>query len=893
MLFILRARAQFCVWWNMRKSKLLYLITLLMCGACSKQVKTPFISLWTEKIESSSVVERRLAATPQGKCLKDIFTVETLKAEVAGLEKAYSKAEPISGNWKHLSFDKLPLPQAIFLKNFGDKLGDLNKPESIDYSGCQDVPCIINRVYGDGFAGRAGYVHYLWFLKFGNYLAADNEVPQLPTVDVAGRILGYNSPLRGFYQGAARELKEYLYTADELYAFWRLSFMLKESHGQIPMLKEIQRIPRGQKLERYPSSCGLASTEGWIMLADACLQVAGNWGSVDKGWFYNGVTHELSHMIDYFEGKKQGRSFISDKPEYYTMAGFTREEEFRRESNTILYTFKPNMSVMVSTYAASSPAENFADTMAYYRLDGDLTKSKISRTHYAHMSEFYQNRNFEVRSLIDDWIGSHESLITKTAMDSVAECGETPSSPLSFYLKAADFKASVPASTLHCLSGRAEVLSRLVKSRVLIKEPEACEVFSLDPRDQYLRWTHHTPEGYNAELAKIQYFDQNLKKTIAAAMNSTIESIQKDPVYIEKVKSLLASFSKKDLGVRIFLECFGEEDEKACYQSSLRSSIFTTFADSKLSETEAQEMFFKYQSMFPFEALSQEILDSYATFIRTQAASISQSAESFWRSCLSGSSDDLMPPRGDKFSVGDGYLVSSIFNCLNDGFAAQTSQLISSFSVDQLKVESAQEKKVFGQMLGPVFEEELRKLYEGARALEAQAVVESFRDDSEKLRPALLEHREWVTTGAGARAECQKAVSDSIEKTLLFNLRKELIGQEAEKFCVEFLRSDDFKKTLEADRATLLNKLYEKLNVAVYEFAQENKIICLARFPLKDQKLKLQREKCLNGSWDAIEAKAAVKLSRDPMTMALDVSLNQLKGQARSSRTRNQQLMKL
>ena len=87
-----------------------------------------------------------------------------------------------------------------------------------------------------------------------------------------------------------------------------------------------------------------------------------------------------------------------------------------------------------------------------------------------------------------------------------------------------------------------------------------------------------------------------------------------------------------------------------------------------------------------------------------------------------------------------------------------------------------------------------------------------------------------------------------------------------------------------------MNKLYEKLDAAVLEFAQENKSLCLEKYP--GTKFKVQREKCLTGSWDTIEAKAAAKTIKDPMCSSLDLNLMSLKNRARLNRTRNQQALK-
>ena len=148
----------------MKKYNLAVLSLILAGVSCTKgpSDKT-LLSQWEAGIPPKDVVlERALASTAQKQCLQQVFTVNTLKAEIDEIEKKFTKAGRVRGSWRHINLDDLPVPQANFLKEYGDKIGDL-KDDSIDYSGCHSVPCIYNRIYGkEGHI--AGYVHYLWYI---------------------------------------------------------------------------------------------------------------------------------------------------------------------------------------------------------------------------------------------------------------------------------------------------------------------------------------------------------------------------------------------------------------------------------------------------------------------------------------------------------------------------------------------------------------------------------------------------------------------------------------------------------------------------------------------------------------------------------------------------------
>jgi hypothetical protein len=272
----------------MRASNLIALVLLGTVGCTKKPEPKTLISQWEKYQAFESTVERKLASSTNGQCLNDIFTVDTLKDEVRSLESKYVNSPRVEGYWKHLDLSRLPVPQANFLKKFGGGFGDRANPEAIDYSSCYDVPCIFNKIYNKE-NHVAGYVHYLWYLKFGHMLSADNDTYP-------------HNKTPGIYNGKKFELSDYLYADHELYSFWRLSLMLKAPHTTLSSMKEIQKIPRGEKFEPldFKRACGIAYSTGWILLTDNCIRIDKK--NPDKGGLYWSLTHELNHQIDFQEG---------------------------------------------------------------------------------------------------------------------------------------------------------------------------------------------------------------------------------------------------------------------------------------------------------------------------------------------------------------------------------------------------------------------------------------------------------------------------------------------------------------------------------------------------------------------------------------------------------------
>ncbi len=405
----------------MKKTNTLILLTLLAGVGCTKKSPETLISKWSSPDSQVDVVERKLASGTDGQCLQDMYSLDTLKSQVKSLERNFSNAPKVNGTWKHLDLSGLPVPQANFLKSYGDAIGDLRNPDSIDYSMCDDVPCIFNRIYGKE-NDVAGYVHYLWYLRFGNMLSADNKSPS------------QSSKNAGEYNGKIHPLSSYLYTDNELYAFWRLSLMLKPPHTNLSYLKEVQHVPRGERFEGdYKAACGLAFSTGFILLNDGCLTLRQN---PDEGYLYHAVTHELSHQIDFQEGRGTRLFYRSHKQDYLDLAGmFLKEFVNEKGENVRQWEHKPGIK-LVTSYAGGNPQENFAESVAVFRVEGDQTKSAITSDHYNFVSrDYYQGRAFHREALSQIWIDTYAQDTSNSVFKAVVDCSKEKSSPRSSYFK--------------------------------------------------------------------------------------------------------------------------------------------------------------------------------------------------------------------------------------------------------------------------------------------------------------------------------------------------------------------------------------------------------------------------------------------------------------------------
>jgi hypothetical protein len=602
-------------------NKILLLLPFLLFG-CNKKYPQTLIGLWGNKTVGA---ERHFASGgAQGLCHQNTFNVNTLKEEIKALEKMFPKQHELEGSWKHLNFLDLPLPQANFLKKYGTKIGDLKNPQAINYSSCSDVPCIFNRIYGKN-DGVEGYVHYLWFLRFGHLLSADNEVP-----------VRFGNPTPGMYNDKKIPLKDFLFSKTELQGFWRLSKMLKHPHSNLKYVTEIQRIPKGHLIQGVDKNvCGRAHGYGWIILNDGCLVFEKD---IDKGYFYQAVSHEMSHQVDFQEGRGTVSGFRSQKEDYLNLIGMQRTE-YKDDKGNIVSAWKLQPDAkLVSDYASDSPGESFAEDLALFRIEADLTKKKISDEHFNFVSEkYYQGANFLRETLISNWINDYASGLTQ---------------------------------------------DQLV-DRISVSEPEGCAVL----KDQQAR-------------ARLTESLTNFKSS--------------------------DSLNDKKFAREAYLECFGKEDEESCYSELI--------SDSSFSE------------------IKQETLTSYNFFVDSKIDVINRFALKLWDGCRSQPLDDSERPSGNLFLISNGYMVSSLYNCINANLPDKIKESVRNFSVDGVRLQHAQEEVILSQFVKTKMVQALLEKYDTEKIKEKMRAELFIAQDRGRLRKSLK-------TSASCEVNALKAIT--------------------------------------------------------------------------------------------------------------------------------------
>ena len=849
----------------MKRSNQLFIVTLALAASCAKKSPETLLSRWELKNEKAVVVERALASAPQGQCLKDIFSVDVLKDEMKELEMKYAGAPKVTGKWKHLDLSKLPVPQANFLKTYGSEIGDLNNPDAIDYSTCSDVPCIFNKIYGKE-SHVAGYVHYIWYLKFGHMLSADNSVPP-----------EWNEPKKiGIYNGKPFAVSQYLYNDKELYGLWRLSLMLKTPHTTLGYLKEIQRIPRGEGFEGKDMAgvCGLAYSGGWIRLQDGCLSI---YSSPDQGYLYQAVAHEISHHVDFEQGRGSKTFYRSHKQDYLDLSGFFLNEYVDANGKQIRQWSLKEGSKLPTSYAGTAPQENFAESLSVFRTDGDTAKLNMKEDHFNFVSKnYYQDRAFNKEALLTAWLSKNAPETGKAAFKAVVDCSKESGPEKSTFFKATDFSAPVLPGMLNCLGVKSAAIADSLRARIMMYEPEGCSTFT----------------GWNG----VSKWDGLVKSNIASFINGYLVELQKDKEYLKRIQDYYAQVQDKRIAREAYLNCYGESDEKKCYDDEIMKGALEAASNLKLPADQTQEMADMYASYHSYESLKDEAKTTYSSLISSHQDLVRDETRKLWDSCRNLAPDDEANPSGSIFQISEGYMVSSLYNCLNAQAPEAMKEVVRNLSVDGFKLQHPKEEIILLKEIQPQFVSMISERYKADREKEIRKGKEVELADKGLIRSQLLSDFSWVKSVVDTDQillNCRDEALKRMPYFPLFHTRKQLFGDYVEKnTCFNITAAEQFNKWLSDSKGEFLDKvgagLEEKLLTAGVARAQE----CLGKFPVDNAlnriKYRKEREACLIDEWPKLESKVLEAALKDPLVIKFQMPVESLRMKIEGNRRRLQ-----
>jgi len=837
----------------MPKSKYL-LLALVLFGACSPQSEKRIVTgSWLEG-RGRFVPTRVPAAGPQeASCRSELYTLEEIKREALHYESQIENGPRVTGTWKHIRLANIPIGQAKFLKAIGSKVGDLSNEAAHDFSACQDAPCVVNTVY-QSTDGLEGWTTYLWFLKMGSVLSFKNKVFE------------QRDARPGFYNGASYVLSDYLFKRDELYAFWRMSHALPTVFKTLTGLKEIHRLPKDATFEGQSANvCGLAYSQGYISLNRGCLSFS---LTKDSGFIYEGTTHEMAHQIDYHWARQErsGSFYHSHNPVWKEMGGWSETEYYDEAQGKTVRRWSSTLTdaQFVRSYARTSPVEHFADTIAYYRYDGGNTKSKVPTNIYSYLQErVYESKEYDVPGLLSQFESEALTLLTPEIFQATADCEANPQSSgaNTQALPESTFPFTVSEETRRCLKEKVDSLLLGAVKETQLQHVDGCR-------------TLRAQQNLNR-------FRTSVSQKITSEMVKHLQAARDAREYFQRLTEYYRVLSERAEPLKLMTACYKEPNEQECYRAGIDRLLDDIIPDGQGYTVELQsDLKEKFLKEYPFATVMLETVKAHQDFINSQSALILTAAGELWERCEGLAGDDTPAPIRGRFSLGERWMSSAQYNCLNQDIDRIVRETVGSMSFEQKGVTDGKESLLLFDLAVPIFVQELGVLFEGEQSQEAQRVSEIQQNAGELLTTALGPQYSWVQSAQDDRLgqDCRSAGVAALPQDFRYHRPRQAYEIVVQNFCRTLIASPEFRTWLGSQERLLAQHLTDRFASELLTLSDRRAAECLEKHPVRNifqsvlNKRKCRR--CYLDNWTELEQTAwenVVSAFGSPVSINLSV----------------------
>ena len=610
-------------------------------------------------------------------CFKDRLILGELKKEILALEKKTS-GPTVNQLFNGIDLSKLPSAQGKFLRHSGGAY--FPSSGTVDYKGCGDAPCAINRMYGAADDALNGYLVYYWFLKTGYLLGLAKSIP---SIDLASDTTGDD--------------RSYQFTLDELYVFWRLSHLLSEAHLSLPTLQTMHRFRDGIRPSDWSeNTCGDAGggkTSGFVRLTKNCLSLSTRGPNVDPylmDFAYLGITHEISHRLDVARSGSGSEWYLSQQ----WAKGFAPLSGWREISSTVdgkttvvwesgwtqtqsgsaaIWSKSEGLDDFVRDYASTSPVEDFADTVAYFRSNPQWTLEKSPRKYEWIARQFHSGRKFDPDSRRAHYVKNAKLFLDSRLQALVDRCLSAPASTLSVFSKedqewgvALKLPVQVPGenaeSVRACLSAgvQAAIASKLAEFK--LEEPEGCTDINSDSE---LGIRRDSGDGVAPVVQEL------IERNVALA-----------PI-VKAQKELRVRLAREIDPREAYLKCRATDQAEICFEESVKAAFgrIVTEYTSVIGQDAVGTEWELYRGTWTFEHARVAFTAAWERLTTGVSTDISEAALQRWNSCIEitypartvhsllsrKDTESLIPPLLIPFSAGVQYVDLRLLECLNSG----------------------------------------------------------------------------------------------------------------------------------------------------------------------------------------------------------------------------------
>lgn len=853
---------------------------------------------WAETQDSAP--KRGVADAQQPRCLKDRLTLENLRADIARLEKERG-GQPVQGKWAGVDKSSLSPAQGEFL-SYDD--GKWIHSKGISFAGCSDVPCILNQVYGTPGA-EAGYKAYWWYLRMGSIFSMTDKLP----ADKGGSAFGeYQEP----YSIPNLTYRDYLLSESELSAFWILSWTLSDSYRYLPSFKQVYRIPRTYRARSWFRSAACknahpgmdyivedpAPAPGQTPNPDRCetMTVAGAVGDPKYGWgqirmsdfalqitnpivpsrnsFFLTAPHEVTHLLDLVLAKTQER-FALD-PEWIeisgwecvkviTVNGFSRLDcthpDFSNGqprgwlTNSIRDEAPPRSESFVSDYAVTSPAEDFAETAAYFRFRPERALFRSPQKSALISQKIYGGRTFDSAGLTRYYTSAATTRVAAALGELVKQCSAgDPVLPDKQASGKLSFDGSIPARIVRCLEIGLDDRISAELDQLRATEWEACD---------------HLPKS-----------ESEIRAKVFAELNPRLVELVKQQAEIGEM--LAAARELKDaLSLEVdpreaYLHCHRQPDPQGCYEKALADAYDGLANDPSQGKRYGQRMGdlleqnrALYLAENDYDTSRLKVHEFYQMIYAGSDRMLQNVAETRWKECAAATGDGpalLFEP----FSGGTQFIAAPILQCLNQAAYSDVDQVRDRYAKRLgVSVTDPDAAALTRDLLLPKYLEALRELLTAGVKREGELHAQRKPTEIDAIASRVASERTWVAGTPGAlspqslKDKCQPraeaafnervgAVAGEQSLPMRFHAFEDVRLEWAKDACERAVNDFRVKLAVKEEIDKAWTPAASALEGAIVSQADGLINDCWSKYPGNWAQRKYQRENCYNHNWKTI-----------------------------------------
>jgi hypothetical protein len=259
-----------------------------------------------------------------------------------------------------------------------------------------------------------------------------------------------------------------------------------------------------------------------------------------------------------------------------------------------------------------------------------------------------------------------------------------------------------------------------------------------------------------------------------------------------------------------------------------------------------------------FEAVKVETIKVHQDFIFTQSELVFDSAKKLWDSCRAALVGDHDAPVSGPLSLGEGWMASSQYNCLNREISKETRSVVGEMSFDQLGVTDGKEGKLLFDLTQPLFVKEIKQLYENDLQVEEARIEKTKQESSQIFDQKLKNDFSWARRpGSFLQQDCESEAFSALPQDFRYHKRTEVFTPMARSYCQTLLKSTEFVTWMNTQRVFIEEQLVSQFMESIQRLSDTRVEGCLEKYPINNifqsvwNKKKCRR--CYKEDWQSLE----------------------------------------